>query len=84
MMFSIFRYLTQAIGDSGQGAINGIIFVLFTKKVRDKLLMPCARRKVLSHDETDRLLNAKKVPNKNDYYSSNTPSPTSSPVSLEQ
>ena len=28
----------QGIGDSGQGFTNGILFVLFTRKVRDKFI----------------------------------------------
>jgi hypothetical protein len=35
----------SAIGDSGQGAANGLIFLLFTKKVRDKFKCCCPKRK---------------------------------------
>lgn len=35
----------QGIGDSGQGAANAILFVLFTKKVRDQFLCCCRRNK---------------------------------------
>ena len=34
------RILVQGIGDSGQGAVNAMLFVFFTKRVRHKLL-PC-------------------------------------------
>jgi len=46
--------VAQAIGDSGQGFANGLLFGLFTDKVRTfyyKLLSHCARDKAALHSE---------------------------------
>ena len=37
----MFILYMQGIGDSGQGAVNGVIFVLFTRQVRNKLFQTC-------------------------------------------
>ncbi|XP_011404342.1 PREDICTED: probable G-protein coupled receptor 157 [Amphimedon queenslandica] len=46
----LFTYLS-GIGDSGQGFVNAILFVVLTKKVRAKLF-PCCKRLRKEEDET--------------------------------
>ena len=40
-------FFAQGIGDSGQGAANAMLFVFFTKKVRQKLLPCCYKSSYL-------------------------------------
>ena len=69
------HYHFQAIGDSGQGAANGIIFVFFTKKVRNKLLTnPFKRRENMTEHDP---LNVKKISKGKIYHSPDlTPPPS--------
>ena len=39
----------QGIGDSGQGAVNAMLFVFFTKRVRHKLLPCCYKDSLLDN-----------------------------------
>ena len=45
----------QGIGDSGQGFVNAVLFVLLTKQVRDSFLKPFCRRS-RSDEERDRVV----------------------------
>ena len=61
------------MGDSGQGLANGIIFVFFTKKVREKILPCCKKHKHIAGERGP--LNVKKT-NKGHFSSIRTPSPS--------
>ena len=49
--------LFQGIGDSGQGAANGLLFVVFTERVRKKLfpINKCCCRKPYSAEASNLL-----------------------------
>jgi hypothetical protein len=75
---------SQGIGDSGQGVANGILFVLFTKKARERFICcwrHCRRRKLgETPGETTDLMDANRRQRINSAsYLDNTYTPSYSP-----
>ncbi len=50
-----YYYMFQAVGDSGQGFFNAIIFCLLNKRIRESYkisFMKCIRKQKRTHDKT--------------------------------
>ena len=45
--------MVQGIGDSGQGMVNAVLFVLLTKQVRDAFLQLCGCRSAVQQKAVD-------------------------------